>query len=212
MKTSISFLSSKFSILETLIKIDNTDCDYIHVDIMDGNFTEDKFSELDYLKQTILSKKLDVHLMSYNVLDWIEKFKYLNVNNIIFQAEINEDKLEIINSIKREKIKVGIAISPESDLNILTPYLNLVDIVLVLGVMPGKGGQQFIPETLERITKLRDLKKENKYHYKIEVDGGISDENVHDLKKAGCNIVVSGSFICKRNNFQEQLDLLKQKM
>lgn len=212
MKTSISFLSSKFSILETLIKIDNTDCDYIHVDIMDGNFTEDKFSELDYLKQTILSKKLDVHLMSYNVLDWIEKFKYLNVNNIIFQAEINEDKLEIINSIKREKMKVGIAISPESDLNILTPYLNLVDIVLVLGVMPGKGGQQFIPETLERITKLRDLKKENKYHYKIEVDGGISDENVHDLKKAGCNIVVSGSFICKRNNFQEQLDLLKQKM
>ena len=209
MKTSISFLSSKFSVLETLIKIDNTDADLVHVDIMDGKFTDNKFVEIDCLKQTILSKPLDVHLMTYNITSWIEKFDYLNVSNITFQYEANEDIKQIIKIIKSKKINAGIALNPETDISVLMPYINDIDIILLLGVKPGKGGQEFIESTLDKIKQLKKIKKENHCNFKIEVDGGVNDTNAKDIKKAGCDILVSGSFICKRNNFQEQLDLIK---
>ena len=209
MKASISFLSSKFTTLETLIKIDSTDASYVHVDIMDGKFTDSVFDPIEELKHTVLSKKLDVHLMTLDVLNWIEKLNNLNIRYITFHSEINENKKKIIEYIKSQKIKVGMAINPETKVSSIKPYLKDLDLVLVLGVNPGKGGQEFILNTVDKIEELKNLKKELGYKYKIEVDGGINDENAKLVEKAGCDIIVCGSFVCKRNNFQEQINLLK---
>lgn len=209
MKASISFLSSKFTTLETLIKIDSTDASYVHVDIMDGKFTDSVFDPIEELKHTVLSKKLDVHLMTLDVLNWIEKLNNLNIMYITFHSEINENKKKIIEYIKSQKIKVGMAINPETKVSSIKPYLKDLDLVLVLGVNPGKGGQEFILNTVDKIEELKNLKKEFGYKYKIEVDGGINDENAKLVEKAGCDIIVCGSFVCKRNNFQEQINLLK---
>ena len=209
MKASISFLSSKFTTLETLIKIDSTDASYVHVDIMDGKFTDSVFDPIEELKHTVLSKKLDVHLMTLDVLNWIEKLNNLNIRYITFHSEIKENKKKIIEYIKSQKIKVGMAINPETKVSSIKPYLKDLDLVLVLGVNPGKGGQEFILNTVDKIEELKNLKKELGYKYKIEVDGGINDENAKLVEKAGCDIIVCGSFVCKRNNFQEQINLLK---
>ena len=209
MKASISFLSSKFTTLETLIKIDSTDASYVHVDIMDGKFTDSVFDPIEELKHTVLSKKLDVHLMTLDVLNWIEKLNNLNIRYITFHSEIKENKKKIIEYIKSQKIKVGMAINPETKVSSIKPYLKDLDLVLVLGVNPGKGGQEFILNTVDKIEELKNLKKEFGYKYKIEVDGGINDENAKLVEKAGCDIIVCGSFVCKRNNFQEQINLLK---
>ncbi len=209
MKASISFLSSKFTTLETLIKIDSTDASYVHVDIMDGKFTDSVFDPIEELKHTVLSKKLDVHLMTLDVLNWIEKLNNLNISYITFHSEIKENKKKIIEYIKSQKIKVGMAINPETKVSSIKPYLKDLDLVLVLGVNPGKGGQEFILNTVDKIEELKNLKKEFGYKYKIEVDGGINDENAKLVEKAGCDIIVCGSFVCKRNNFQEQINLLK---
>ena len=209
MKASISFLSSKFTTLETLIKIDSTDASYVHVDIMDGKFTDSVFDPIEELKHTVLSKKLDVHLMTLDVLNWIEKLNNLNIRYITFHSEISENKKKIIEYIKSQKIKVGMAINPETKVSSIKQYLKDLDLVLVLGVNPGKGGQEFILNTIDKIEELKNLKKEFGYKYKIEVDGGINDENAKLVEKAGCDIIVCGSFVCKRNNFQEQINLLK---
>ena len=221
MKASISFLSSKFTTLETLIKIDSTDASYVHVDIMDGKFTDSVFDPIEELKHTVLSKKLDVHLMTLDVLNWIEKLNNLNISYITFHSEIKENKKKIIEYIKSksyenlqitsksQKIKVGMAINPETKVSSIKQYLKDLDLVLVLGVNPGKGGQEFILNTIDKIEELKNLKKEFGYKYKIEVDGGINDENAKLVEKAGCDIIVCGSFVCKRNNFQEQINLLK---
>ncbi len=209
MKISISFLSSKFSILETLIKIDNTDASYVHVDIMDGIFTQESFNPINTLKQSLLSKKLDVHLMTNNVIEWIKKLNNLNIEYITFHSEIKENKKEIINYLKSLNIKVGMAINPETKITKIKHYLKDLDLILIMSVNPGKGGQKFMPEILPKIEELNDLKKINNYKYKIEVDGGIEEKNSKILKKLGCNIIVAGSFVCKRTNFQEQINLLK---
>lgn len=209
MKVSVSFLSSKFNTKETIKKIDNSIADYIHIDLMDGkfvenkNFTPSKINEL--LKDT--TKPLDVHLMVDKPLNYLDTFAYLNTEYLTFHFEAVKNPTPIINEIKKLGIKVGMSIKPTTAIKEITPYLEHLDLVLVMSVEPGKGGQEFMNSILPKIAELNDLK--NTYNYIISVDGGINEETSKLVKEAGADQIVSGSFVCNENTFDKQINFLK---
>lgn len=182
-------------------KIDKSNTDYIHLDIMDGLFVKNKvdFNKLNF------NKKIDIHLMTYDVINYVNRYKHLNPEYITFHLEINENIKEIINYIKSLSIKVGISIKPSTDVKKLLPYLNEIDLVLVMSVEPGKGGQLFIENTTDKIKELIKLKEY--YSFVIEVDGGINDETIKKISKA--DMAVVGSFITNHEDFNKQIDKLK---
>ena len=196
MKVSASFLSSK-NIPEDLTKLNNTDVDYIHVDIMDGKFVHNKtmpFREMRHIYE-YTSKRLDVHLMVEDPSKYIPLYAELNTEYITIHVEIEEDILKDLELIKSYSIKCGLAISPDTKVNELIPYLPYLDYVLVMSVCPGKGGQEFILETEEKIKDVKALL--NSYNIKavVSVDGGINDITKDKCKEA--DILVAGSYIIK---------------
>ncbi len=199
MKVSVSILSSTISGQDIVKKLDNTLSDYIHVDIMDGKFVENKtwtFSEIK--KITSYSHlPLDVHLMVSNPKKYIEDYALLNTNDIIFHYEAVKDIYEMIEFIKNYGLKVGIAINPNTDVKVLFPYLNDIDIALVMSVYPGKSGQSFIENTPDRIRELKEEIVKQNAKTIISVDGGINDETGLLCKEAGVDMLVSASFIHK---------------
>lgn len=211
MKISASFLSIKND-LKTNIKIlDQTNIDFLHLDIMDGKFVNNKtwrFIELKNLLKDTNSLK-DVHLMVSDVKKYINKYNKLKPEYITFHLEATRNPLKIINIIKKNGIKVGISIKPNTNIEELRPYLSLIDLVLVMSVEPGRGGQEFIISSIDKINYLDDMRSKNNYKYVIEVDGGINDTNYHLLKSSNVDIVVVGSYITNSNNYQEQIDKLK---
>ncbi|MBQ3297477.1 MAG: ribulose-phosphate 3-epimerase [Bacilli bacterium] len=208
MKVSASFLSSK-NIPEDLTKLNNTDVDYIHVDIMDGKFVPNKtmpFREMRHIYE-YTSKRLDVHLMVEDPSKYIPLYAELNTEYITIHVEIDEDILKDLELIKSYSIKCGLAISPDTKVNELIPYLPYLDYVLVMSVYPGKGGQEFILETEEKIKEVKALL--NSYNIKavVSVDGGINDITKDKCKEA--DILVAGSYIIKSDNFQEKISSLR---
>ena len=207
MKVSASFLSSK-NIPADLKKLDNTDVDYIHVDIMDGKFVKNKtmpFSEMrNIYKYT--SKRLEVHLMVEDPTEYIKNYAELNTEYIIIHAEI-EDPIKYLEMIKSYSIKCGISIKPNTPVSSLVPFLPYIDEILVMSVEPGEGGQAFIPESEERIKEIRDLLNEYKIDAVINVDGGVTNETVSKCRL--CDIVVAGSYIVKSEDFQERITSLR---
>lgn len=208
MKVSASFLSSK-NIPEDLTKLNNTDVDYIHVDIMDGKFVHNKtmpFREMRHIYE-YTSKRLDVHLMVEDPSKYIPLYAELNTEYITIHVEIDEDILKDLELIKSYSIKCGLAISPDTKVNELIPYLPYLDYVLVMSVYPGKGGQEFILETEEKIKEVKALL--NSYNIKavVSVDGGINDITKDKCKEA--DILVAGSYIIKSDNFQEKISSLR---
>lgn len=206
MKISVSFMKSNLSTKKTISEIEATNADYIHVDIMDGKFVKNKnytISEIiNLLGNTI--KPLDIHLMVSNPIKWIDALATLNVAYITFHYEIKQDIIELINYVKDMGIKVGIAIKPKTNIKKIKDILSLVDLILVMGVEPGKGGQAFIPSQLEKINHLKEL--QSNYNYLIAVDGGINEDNVHDINT---DIIISGSFVTMSNNYQNQINKLR---
>ena len=208
MKVSASFLSSK-NIPEDLTKLNNTDVDYIHVDIMDGKFVHNKtmpFREMRHIYE-YTSKRLDVHLMVEDPSKYIPLYAELNTEYITIHVEIDEDILKDLELIKSYSIKCGLAISPDTKVNELIPYLPYLDYVLVMSVYPGKGGQEFILETEEKIKEVKALL--NSYNIKavVSVDGGINDITKDKCKEA--DILVAGSYIIRSDNFQEKISSLR---
>lgn len=209
MKVSVSFLSSKLNTKETIKKIDNSIADYIHIDLMDGkfvknkNFTPSKINEL--LKDT--TKPLDVHLMVDKPLNYLDIFAYLNTEYLTFHFEAVKNPIEIINQIKKLGIKVGMSIKPNTTIKEIAPYLEHLDLVLVMSVEPGEGGQEFMTSILPKITELNNLK--TKYNFIISVDGGINDQTSILVKEAGADLLVSGSFVCNQDNYDKQINILK---
>lgn len=208
MKVSASFLSSK-NIPEDLTKLNNTDVDYIHVDIMDGKFVPNKtmpFREMRHIYE-YTSKRLDVHLMVEDPSKYIPLYAELNTEYITIHVEIDEDILKDLELIKSYSIKCGLAISPDTKVNELIPYLPYLDYVLVMSVYPGKGGQEFILETEEKIKEVKALL--NSYNIKavVSVDGGINDITKDKCKEA--DILVAGSYIIRSDNFQEKISSLR---
>lgn len=208
MLISTSFLSSK-NLIHDLVKLDKTDTDYIHVDIMDGKFVKKKtmpFKEMrNIYKYT--NKRLDVHLMVKNPKKYIEDYASLNTEYISFHIESDENIEKNLQLIKEYGIKSGLAISPDTEIKELVPYLPLLDLVLVMSVEPGAGGQDFIVKTKDKIKELKILLSEYNSDVKISVDGGINDRT----KKycTDCDILVSGSYIINGDDLQEKIDSLR---
>ena len=208
MKVSASFLSSDNPAVD-LKKLDDTDVDYIHVDIMDGIFVKNKtmpFSEMKNIYK-YTSKRLDVHLMVADPKKYIPLYASLNTEFITFHVEVDEDIMELINLVKKYSIKVGLAIKPNTKISSLIPYLPYIDLILVMSVEPGYGGQSFIEETQDRIKEVRELLNEYHMDKVINVDGGINDKTVYMCKDA--SMVVSGSYIVKSDDFQSKITSLR---
>lgn len=208
MRVSASFLSSK-NIPVDLSKLNDTDVDYIHVDIMDGKFVPRKtmpFSEMKHIYE-YTSKRLDVHLMVEDPSNYIPKYAELNTEYITIHEEIDEDILEDLQLIKNYSIKCGLAIKPETKVSSLVPYLPYLDLILIMSVEPGEGGQEFIADTEAKLKEVRALLDSYNIPAVINVDGGVTDETVKMCHDA--DIVVSGSFITNSDNFQEKISSLR---
>ena len=205
MKISVSLLSSKFDIEKTIDKINNTYADYFHIDVMDGIFVPKQFDELSKLKG--LKKESQVHLMVNDPFKYITMYSELKPRTIIFQMEVDEDISSLLNYIKSLGIRAGLAIKPETDINEISEYLDLVDEILVMTVEPGLGGQSFMEEMTEKIEMLYNIREKRNLNFEIGVDGGI---NANTIKKlVGVDIAAVGSYVCKSDNFQKQIDNLK---
>ena len=209
MKVSVSITKVKKDRKETILELNNTDCDYIHVDTMDGNFVKEKqlsyeeFNEINEYNK----KPLDVHLMVDNPSKYIINFKNLNTSIITIHSEINKNINDLIDLIHSYKIKAGISINPNTPVKNIEKYLKKVDNVLIMSVEPGLGGQTFMDNILPKINELISLRKKNNYNYLISIDGGINNETIK--KVSDVDMVISGSYICLSDNMQEKINSLR---
>ena len=199
MKISASFLT--IDNIDNVNKLVDCDIDYLHLDIMDGIFVNNKNEVINITNK----KPLDVHLMVNDVYKYIDIYKNLNPLFITFHYEAVTDVLEVVNYIKKFNIKVGLSIKPSTKVEEIIPYLPYLDLVLVMSVEPGQGGQSFIMDTVDKIKKLKELKG----NYLIEVDGGINDNTVHLVSDA--DIIVVGSYITS-GDYEERIRNLKEKI
>lgn len=208
MLVSTSFLSSN-NIPRDLKKLNETDTDYIHVDVMDGKFVPNKtmpFSEMKNIYK-YTSKRLDVHLMVNDPMKYINDYATLNTEYITIHEEIDVDIIEMLKLIKSYGIKCGLAIKPDTLVSDLVPYLPLLDLVLVMSVEPGAGGQKFIMESEDKIKEVKILIDTYNLSTKISVDGGINSETKNYCSL--CDILVSGSYIVNSLDFSKQIDSLR---
>ena len=212
MKVSVSFLRSEYELDETIKKIEETDTDYIHVDMMDGNFVEASNYTPQDLKKIFkdCTKPLDVHMMVSSPNKYVKDFaKMKNVEYLTLHVEAHRRPIDVINMIRHTDMKVGLAINPETKVSRIIPLLNHVDQVLIMSVKPGKGGQKFMEDVLYKVETLKDIREQNGYHYIISIDGGINNETAALCKEAGVDMVVSGSYVCMLDNYQERVDKLR---
>jgi len=212
MKYAVSFLKSKFSPLETVVKIESSTADYIHVDIMDGVFVSESTNDVDWYVELLKNhiKPLDIHLMMnyQNAREAILKLKDLKPDCIMVHVEIPEVG-ELLSLIQSFGIKSGLAINPDTSLEALNPYLDQIQQILVMSVYPGKGGQSFLIETIERCRNISSLKQQGKFNGLIAIDGGINDQTLGGIKNV-VDLVVSGSYICMQDDYENALQVLKK--
>ena len=202
-KVSTSILTCNNRIQATE-KLNKTNTDYIHIDYMDGIFVDNKEFTIEEIKtlSKISTKKLDIHIMAENPEPIIQELKDLNIEYITIHYERNKPLDKIINLIHNQGYKGGISIKPKTDPKNIIEYLEKIDLVLIMSVEPGKGGQKFIPDVLN---KIKELKQNNLI---IEIDGGINDTNIEELKNI-VDIVVVGSYITNSSDYNKQINNLK---
>ena len=211
---SPSILSADFSNLEKDIKkLETAGADMIHVDVMDGHFVPNITIGPPVIKalRSKTSLPFDVHLMIDPVHKYIKDFANAGADIITIHPEATPNLQESIDEIKSFKKKVGISLNPDTKIDIVEDYLNKVDLILIMSVYPGFGGQKFIPDVFEKIKSLKDLKDKKKLNFDIEVDGGINFSNFKSVIDAGANILVSGTTIFKENNgdIRKNINFLK---
>jgi len=211
---SPSILSADFSQLgKEIKKLEEGGADLIHVDVMDGHFVPNLTIGPPVIKTLRKYTKLpfDVHLMISPVHKYIKNFADAGSDIITIHPEATEDLKESISLIKELNKKVGISLNPNTEINVIESQLNNIDLVLIMSVFPGFGGQKFIPETIKKIKDLKEIKDKNNYSFDIEVDGGINFSNSKEVINAGANILVSGTTIFKENNgnIKKNIETLK---
>lgn len=203
MKLSISLLSIK-NRLEFIKKINDYDIDYIHIDVMDNTFTNNVAYSIEEINEInkISNKKLDIHLMVNDPIKYINSFNNMNIEYIIFHVEIDKDINNLINTVHGMGYKCGLAINPNTNIDALEQYINNIDLILVMSVMPGYGGQLFINSIYNKLEYLR-----NKYkNITISVDGGINQDNIYKLSSL-VDMVVIGSYLSTET--KEKIDMIK---
>tara|TARA_Y100001970_G_C13866380_1_gene666751 strand:+ start:62 stop:721 length:660 start_codon:yes stop_codon:yes gene_type:complete len=213
---SPSILSADFSQLgKEIKKLEDGGADLIHVDVMDGHFVPNLTIGPPVIKALRNYTKLpfDVHLMISPVHKYIKNFAEAGSDIITIHPEATENLNESISLIKKLNKKVGVSLNPDTDISVIESELKNIDLVLVMSVFPGFGGQKFIPETIKKIKDLSEIKNKNNYNFDIEVDGGINFLNSKDVINAGANILVSGTTIFKENNgdIKKNIEKLKSK-
>ncbi len=213
---STSILSADFSQLGNEIKrLEEGGADLIHVDVMDGHFVPNLTIGPPVIKalKKNCSLKFDVHLMISPVHKYIDAYSEAGADIITIHPEATEDLSASIKKVKDLKKKIGVSLNPQTKVSVIEDYLHKVDLVLIMSVNPGFGGQTFMPEVLEKIKKLKKIQKEKNLNFDIEIDGGINFENSKIAIEAGANILVSGTTVFKSNNgdIKKNIDLLKSK-
>lgn len=206
MKVAVSFIKSNYDEKETIKLIEQSKADYIHVDIMDGKFVKNKtytFGDIELFTRGI-SKPLDVHLMVDNPQMYVRNYSLLNTEYITFHLEAVDNVNKMIDLIHEYGIKCGISIKPNTDIKKLIPYLDKIEQVLIMTVEPGEGGQSFMKDMVKKIDYLLKLKSRN---FIVSCDGGINNETIKYVKDI--DMVVSGSYVCMSDNYNERINNLK---
>ena len=211
-KIAPSLLSANFACLKQ--EIDKIEAaEWIHYDVMDGHFVPNISFGYSILKDIskVTDKYLDVHLMISDPFKYVDNFIASNASLIVFHYEaVEENEIDkLIKHIKNNNVDVGIAIKPDTCQDVLKPFLSQLDLVLVMSVEPGFGGQTFNHSAIEKISKLAKLRVENNYHYLIEVDGGINESTAKLCRQAGVDVLVAGSYVFNSDDYTKAIESLK---
>ena len=209
-----SILSADFSkLLEEVKSVESAE--FLHIDVMDGHFVPN--ITIGPLVVGSIKGKVDmvfdVHLMISDPKKYAIEFINNGADYIVFHYEAlssNEEILELINFVHANNTKVGISVKPNTDVKVLEPYLDLIDMALVMSVEPGFGGQSFMPNSLDKIKYLKSKKEEKNYKYLIEVDGGVNEKTAPLVKEAGVEVIVAGTYVFKSNDRKATIESLKK--
>ena len=213
LKLSPSVLAADFSDLRSEIqKVESAECDMLHLDVMDGMFVPNISFGMPVIAALRPHSKLlfDVHLMIEDPIRYIKDFVKAGADSITFHYESCNDQKAVIEEIRKYGVRVGISIKPQTPAFVLEPLLPLVDMVLVMTVEPGFGGQKLIPDTLSTVRQVKDMSAFMKAPIDIQVDGGITPENAHLAVEAGANVLVAGSAVFRAEDVKEAVRRFKE--
>ena len=209
-----SILSADFSQLgHEIKKLEEGGADLIHVDVMDGHFVPNLTIGPPVIKnlRKFTNLPFDVHLMISPVHQYIENYAEAGADIITIHPEATENLKDSVNLIKKLGKKVGVSLNPKTEIKTLIDEIENIDLVLVMSVNPGFGGQKFMPEVLDKIKELKNIREKNQFHFNIEVDGGINFSNSKIVLEAGADILVSGTTVFKENNGDIKTNIEKLK-